>query len=778
MVKRSHRKAGSASRVVGVSVVLALAGQAVAAELLVTSRLTNQVLEFDASTGAFVGIFAGAGKDGSGLQDPRGILLGSDGNIYVASYATDSVKKYSATGTYIGDFVTSGSGGLDGPDGMTWGPDGNLYISSSLNHRVLRYQGPGGASPGAFIDTFVTAGSGGLNQPRGLMFGNDQFSPGPVIPGPAQDGYPELLVCSWGSGKILRYNGQATPSLAAGAFLDVYADAANVQHLIFERFVEDSWRYDRIVNGNILASLDAGNLIGIYSGTYSKAEHFIATGMDTNFYGPFYVEQLSSPRGLAWGPDRGSNGNVGSSYRDGFNDLAIANYIWDNIRVAGADESDLGILVAAKAGGLDGPSYLLFKCGDKTPTLVRRVVNNNALLGSTHTLRLQGDNLASITAVRLRKMRDSGSLASDGTGRIDGFNLRMDGNDVLVDFNLTVNYQGNPVECGRYMVQPFDSCGISNWMPDTVLVYAPELLNTSFEEGYVVDPREANNVCENPSQWDPNGGGNKTKPKHWDVRKYGWQTQLDIKRDGNVWHPCTSPTGPGSYAEGMTGDHYGSIHCNISNDDEAVMWQTIAAPDVSTKPYRVYVDAHMASFERLSYGYIRLIDGIDRIGAGVVIAETQIPNTQTIDDNAIVRSPDFVATVPQGYVFQSDPPLLTVMFVLKSVTGDVCPAGSPDCGYPTVDLALKGLHLDAVRNTFQPCPNSPWADTDNDDDVDSDDFAFFQRCLTVGDNQPMDPACQCLDRNGDNLIDIENDFVQFQLCGTGPGVTTVAPGCE
>jgi len=769
----SHRR--DVLRVTGLtalSAVMLTAVPAGAAELLVTSRLTNQVLEYDASTGAFVGIFAGAGKDSSGLQDPRGILLGSDGNIYVASYANDRVKKYSATGTYIGDFVTAGSGGLDGPDGMCWGPDGNLYVSSSLNHRVLRYQGPGGASPGAFIDTFVTAGSGGLNSPRGLMFGNDQFSPGPIIPGPAQDGYPELLVCSWGSGKILRYNGQTNPNMAAGAFLDVYADAANVQHLIFERFVEDSHRYNQIVNGNILASLDAGNQIGIYSGTYAKAEHYIATGMDTNYYGPFYMDGLSGPRGLAWGPDRGSGGNVGSNYRDGVNDLAIANYVWDNIRVAGGDETDLGVLVATGSGGLDGPSYLLFKCGDKTPTLVRKVLNNSALLGSTHTIRLQGDNLSFITAVRLRKMRDSGSLANDGTARIDGFNLRMDGNDLLVDFNLTTTYQGNPVECGRYSVQPVDSCGITNWMPDTVLVYAPELLNTSFEEGYVVDPRENNDVCVNPAQWDPNGGGNKTKPKHWDVRKYGWQTQLDIKRDGNVWHPCTNPTGPGSVAEGMTGAHYGSIQCNISNDDEAVMWQTIAAPDVSTRPYHVYVDAHMASFERLSYGYIRLIDGIDKIP--VVITQTQIPNTQSIDENAIVRSPDFVATVPQGYVFQSDPPLLTVMFVLKSVTGDVCPAGV--CA--DVELALKGLHLDAVRNTFQPCPNSPWADTDNDDDVDSDDFAFFQRCLTVGNNQPMDPACQCLDRNGDNLIDIDNDFVQFQLCGTGPGVTTVAPGCE
>ncbi len=726
-----------------------IVGQAGAAELLISSQVAHKVLEFDAGTGAYVGVFA---DNTSGLSGPRAILLGSDGNVYVASYGTDSVKKYSATGTYLGDFVTAGSGGLDGPDGMCWGPDGNLYVSSNLNHRVLRYQGPGGASPGAFIDTFVTAGSGGLSGPRGLVFGNDQYTGG--APGPAQDGYPELLVCSWNSEQILRYNGQTNPSLAAGAFVDVYGQlpgGSKPNDLIYERLYEDSSRYDTLLLGNLLVSMDGSNIVGIFSGALSRQEHINLFGFP-NYYEGFFGTGLSSPRGLAWGPDRGTAGTVGNY--DGYQDLYIANYVLDNIPVAGSDESNLGVFITggpAPSPGPDGPSYMLFKCGDRPATLIRKVLQNNGLLGTTMTVRLQGDNLAALTGASLRKMRQWGGIGADGTYTIAGQNLRMDGNDVLVDFPLTAP----GVECGRYRVVPADSCAIAGWFPDVVLVYAPGLQNTGFEEGWVAD-RETLNICDNPG-----ANGNKSRPRHWDIKRVGWQNQLDLKRDGNVWHPCSGGT-----AKGATDLRYGSIMSNISSNDQIIVYQTIAAPDVSTRPYRVYVDARIASFQQLSYGYIRLVDGVDKVGA--VIAETQIPNTQALDPDGIVRNAAFTASVPQGYVWQSSPPLLTVMFVLQNVVGDEEPGWG----------ALKAFHLDNVRNSFQVCPNSPWADADGDGDVDSDDFAAVQRCLTVGNNDPMDPTCQCFDRNGDNEIDVENDLVQFVLCGTGPGATTVLPGCE
>ncbi|MBI4580376.1 MAG: hypothetical protein HY718_11780, partial [Planctomycetes bacterium] len=74
------------------------------------------------------------------------------------------------------------------------------------------------------------------------------------------------------------------------------------------------------------------------------------------------------------------------------------------------------------------------------------------------------------------------------------------------------------------------------------------------------------------------------------------------------------------------------------------------------------------------------------------------------------------------------------------------------------------------------CP-IPWADTDNDGDVDSDDFAKLQRCYT-GDQTGVASDCKCLDHNKDNKIDT-TDVGLFAGCATGPGIVPdpVPPEC-
>jgi len=104
-----------------------------------------------------------------GLSSPQDLVIGPNGNVYVASNGTNSVIRYTFTGQLLGTFVAANSGGLFSPYGLAFGPDGNLYVDSTVNNAIYEYSG----STGAFLNTFVTAGSGGLNNPQGMVFGQD-----------------------------------------------------------------------------------------------------------------------------------------------------------------------------------------------------------------------------------------------------------------------------------------------------------------------------------------------------------------------------------------------------------------------------------------------------------------------------------------------------------------------------------------------------------------------------------------------------------------------------
>jgi DNA-binding beta-propeller fold protein YncE len=105
-------------------------------DLLVSSS-GGGILRYERLTGAFLGAFVAAGS--GGLGEPRGLVFGPDGNLYVSSLSTSQVLRYNGqTGAFIAAFVTAGSGGLVIPNGLVFGPDGNLYVTSSNTSEVLR----------------------------------------------------------------------------------------------------------------------------------------------------------------------------------------------------------------------------------------------------------------------------------------------------------------------------------------------------------------------------------------------------------------------------------------------------------------------------------------------------------------------------------------------------------------------------------------------------------------------------------------------------------------
>jgi len=85
-----------------------------AADLLVSSEGTNQILRYNGSTGAFIDAFVAAGS--GGLASPHGLVFGPDGDLYVSSYGTNQILRYNgSTGAFQSAFVTASNGGLVTP---------------------------------------------------------------------------------------------------------------------------------------------------------------------------------------------------------------------------------------------------------------------------------------------------------------------------------------------------------------------------------------------------------------------------------------------------------------------------------------------------------------------------------------------------------------------------------------------------------------------------------------------------------------------------------------
>ncbi|MGI9600443.1 MAG: PKD domain-containing protein, partial [Acidimicrobiales bacterium] len=126
---------------------------------------TDKVSRHDADTGSKI---ADLDPTGGSLDTARQLTIGPDGLLYVSGRFSDTVERYDpSNNSYLGPFVTAGSGGLSGPKGLAFGPDGNLYVASSLTGEVLRYNG----STGTYIDAFVGAGS--VSTPGVIAFGSD-----------------------------------------------------------------------------------------------------------------------------------------------------------------------------------------------------------------------------------------------------------------------------------------------------------------------------------------------------------------------------------------------------------------------------------------------------------------------------------------------------------------------------------------------------------------------------------------------------------------------------
>jgi sugar lactone lactonase YvrE len=236
------------------------------ADLYIGNIFSHEILRYNEVTGEFIQVFVRSDNNG-GLSSPRSLLFGRDGNLYVTSFSSNSVMRYSGTageplpapGLTGAFFVPESSGGLSSAAGMILGPDNNLYVGSQGNDSVLRYSG----TTGDFLDAFIPTGFGGLSNPRGMVFGPDG----------------NLYVNSYGTNSVLRYDG------TTGAFLGTFAsDDALAQN--------NSCVFGP--DGNMYVSNSAASSILRFNGATGE---FIDTFVPPNGGG------LNFPTGMIFGPD-------------------------------------------------------------------------------------------------------------------------------------------------------------------------------------------------------------------------------------------------------------------------------------------------------------------------------------------------------------------------------------------------------------------------------------------------------------------------------------------
>lgn len=180
---------------------------------------------------------AGFGGDGgpallADLDGPTGLALDAAGNLYFTDIFNQRVRKIdtggfittvagNGTAGYNGDGIAATSASLNFPRGLVLDSAGNLYIADTLNFRVRR------VDPFGIISTFAGNGTSGyccdgqpaidanVGRPRGLMIRGNQLLIANGGQGRVRDvGFTSGIINTL-AGSFIGYDGDGNPPLAS-----------------------------------------------------------------------------------------------------------------------------------------------------------------------------------------------------------------------------------------------------------------------------------------------------------------------------------------------------------------------------------------------------------------------------------------------------------------------------------------------------------------------------------------------------------------------------------
>ena len=160
----------------------------------------DRIQKFD-STGAFLISWGSSGSADGEFSNPSRIEVDSAGNMYVTDTGNNRVQVFDSNGNHLLSFGSTGSadGQFSGPRGIVVDSTGNIYVSDQGNHRIQKFD-----SLGTHIYSF-----GGMGPADGQFFVQD---------GLAIDSADNLYVADMLHHRIQKFDSDGNHLLSFGSY--------------------------------------------------------------------------------------------------------------------------------------------------------------------------------------------------------------------------------------------------------------------------------------------------------------------------------------------------------------------------------------------------------------------------------------------------------------------------------------------------------------------------------------------------------------------------------